>query len=159
MKLHPLQAAALAALVLREEWNDRYVAALRTNAGVDHQSRVTFDTASNGTSSYAAANYIALTESSTSPAAGDTTLSGELNAASGGLNRAQATYAHTNGTNTTTLTKTFTANANDSPPKTPAKAGLFNASSTGTMAYETLITSPPALIAADSMAVTWTFTF
>jgi hypothetical protein len=135
---------------------------MRTNAGTDHQSRVMFDTASNATAAYAAANYIALTENSDAPAAGDTTLTGELNAAGGGLNRAQATYAHTNGTNTTTLTKTFTKNADDggsSDTRTPAKAGLFNAASTGTMTFETLIPSPPALVSGDSVAITWTFTF
>lgn len=134
---------------------------LRTNAGTDHQSRTSYDTASNGTGSYAALNYIALTESSTAPAAGSTALTGELNAGGGGLNRAQATYAHTNGTNIVTLTKTFTKNASDggaSDTRTPAKAGLLNAASVGTLGYETLIPSPPALISGDSVAVTWTFT-
>lgn len=135
---------------------------MRTNAGTDHQSRTSFDTASNGSSSYAALNYIALTESSAAPAAGDTALTGELNVASGGLNRAQATYAHTNGTNTVVLTKTFTINTNDGSPKTPAKAGLLNASSGGTLGYSTPISNPPPLVFAsgtgDSMATTWTFT-
>lgn len=137
-------------------------AQLRTDAGTDHQSRTSYDTASNATGSYAALNYIALTENSTAPAAGDTSLTGELNAAGGGLNRAQATYSHTNGTNTVVLDKTFTINANDGSPKTPAKAGLFNAPTSGTMGYSTLIDNPPPLVFAsgigDSMAVTWTFT-
>lgn len=137
-------------------------AELRTNAGADHQSRTSFDTASNGTGSYAALNYIALTENSSAPAAGDTSLTGELNVASGGLNRAQAAYSHTNGTNTVVLTKTFTINTNDGSPKTPAKAGLFNATSGGTLGYSTLIPNPPPLVFAnavgDSMATTWTFT-
>lgn len=128
---------------------------LRTNAGVDHQSRVTFDTASNGTGSYAAANYIAVTENATAPAAGDTTLTGELTGE--GFARAQATYAHTNGTNTTTLTKTFTMSSGTS--RTINKAGLFNASSSGTLAYSTLVPSPPTLVPGDQVAFTWTFTF
>jgi len=134
---------------------------LRTNAGTDHQSRTSFDTASNATGTYAALNYIALTESATAPSAASTSLTGELNAAGGGLNRAQATYAHTNGTNVVTLTKTFTKNASDggaSDTRTPAKAGLLNASTTGTLGYETAIPSPPALISGDSVAATWTFT-
>ena len=135
---------------------------MRTNAGIDHQARVTFDTASNGTGSYAAANYIALTANATTELATDTTLAGEITTAGGGLVRAQATYAHTNGTNTVALTKTFTINSSDTTPTTPAKAGLFNASSAGTMTYEKSIPSPPALAYAngtgDSVAATWTFT-
>lgn len=130
-------------------------AELRTSAGVDHQSRVMFDTASNATGSYAAANYVALTENSTAPALGDTTLSSEL--VGEGLSRAQATYAHTNGTTTTALTKTFTMSSGTS--RTINKAGLFNASSTGTLTFTTLVPSPPTLVPGDSVAVTWTFTF
>lgn len=139
-----------------------WAAELRTNAGTDHQSRTSYDTASTGTSSYAALNYIGLTANSTTPAAGDTTLTGEITTAGGGLIRAQAVYAHTNGTNTAVLTKTFTINASDTSPVTIAKAGLFNASSSGTMGYETLVPNAPTLVYAsgtgDSMAVTWTFT-
>lgn len=129
--------------------------ALRTNAGIDHQSRVTFDTASNGTGSYAPATYIALTENNTAPASGDTALTGEITGE--GLARAQATYAHTNGTNTTTLTKTFTKTSG--ADRTIAKAGLFNASSAGTMPYSTLVSPVAAMTINDSVAVTWTFTF
>ncbi len=134
---------------------------MRTNAGRDLAARQQFDTASNATGSYAAATYIGLTENSTAPAAGNTSLAAELNQAGGGLNRAQATYAHTNGTNLVSLTKTFTANASDVPPKTPAKAALFNAAGppvAGTEAFETLIDNPPPMQADDSMAVTWDFT-
>ncbi len=153
-----LIVAMFSAGVLAGYWG----AELRTNAGVDHQSRVMFDTASTGTGSYAAANYIALTENATAPAAGDTTLTAELNNAGGGLNRAQATYAHTNGTNTTTLTKTFTKNASDggtSDTRTVAKAGLFNASSVGTLTFETLVSPTAPMVSGDSVAITWTFTF
>lgn len=134
---------------------------MRNNAGIDHQARTSYDTASNATASYAALNYIALTEDATAPDAGNTTLSGELNAVSGGLNRAQATYAHTNGTNTVVLTKTFTKNADDggtNDVRTARKAGLFNAASTGTMGYETLVSPEAPMVSGDSMAVTWTFT-
>lgn len=126
-----------------------------TNAGKDFQSRVMFDTASNGTGSYAAANYIALTENATAPAAGDTVLTGELTA--NGLQRAQATYAHTNGTGTTTLTKTFTST--DPTARTINKGGLFNAASAGTLVLETAVPNPPSLVSGDSVAVTWTQTY
>lgn len=137
-------------------------AELRTSAGVDHQSRVMFDTASNGTGNYAAANYIALTENSVAPALGDTSLAGELNSPGGGLNRSQATYAHTNGTNTTTLTKTFTKNASDggaADTRTIAKAGLLTALVIGTLTFATLVTPTAPMVSGDSVAITWTFTF
>lgn len=102
--------------------------------------------------------WMALTENSGAPAAGDTTLTGELAAAGGGLIRALATYGHTGGANSYTLTKTFTANANDSPPKTPAKMGVFNAQNGGRMIFETLIPSPAAMIAADTLTLTETVT-
>lgn len=130
-----------------------------TNAGKDLQSRVMFDTASNGTGSYAAANYIALTANATAPSAASTVLTGEFAAAGGGLIRAQATYAHTNGTGTTTLTKTFTANANDGPSNTVNKAGLLNAPSGGTLLLETPMPNPPTLVPADQVATTWTQTY
>jgi hypothetical protein len=107
----------------------------------------------------AAANYIALTANSTSPAAGDTTLTGEIATAGGGLVRAQATYAHTNGTSTYTLTKTFTANGSDSLPVTIAKIGVFNASSSGTMALETLLATTATLSSSgDQLTITETVT-
>lgn len=113
-----------------------------------------------GTSAQPAAfNYIALTANSTAPAAGDTTLTAEIATAGGGLVRAQATYAHTAGTNTSTLTKTFTANGSDLLPVTVAKIGVFNASSSGTMGYETPLSATATLSASgDSVTVTETVT-
>lgn len=130
------------------------IAFLRTAAGRDFQSRVMGDTASTGTGSYAAANYIAMTESSVAPADGDTTLSGELT--DSGLARAQGVYAHVAGATTYTITKTFTSGT--ATARTPAKAGMFNASSSGSMVFETLITNPPALQLGDAITCTWTIT-
>jgi len=128
---------------------------MRTNAGSDLQANTSYNTASNGTGNFAPANYIALTENTTAPSATDTALTGELTTT--GFTRAQATYAHTIGTNVATLTKTFTSG--DSTNRAPAKAGLFNASSSGTLAYETAISPVPTLVSGDSVAITWTFTF
>src|SRR5574343_573662 len=89
----------------------------------------------------AAATYMALTASSTAPSAGDTTLSGEITTASGGLVRKAATYAHTAGASTYTLTATFTANGSDSLPVTVNKVGIFNASPSGTMAWSTVLSA------------------
>jgi len=105
----------------------------------------------------AAADYLALTANTTAPSAGDTTLTAEIATASGGLIRAQATYAHTGGAATYTLTKTFTANASDSLPVTIGKVGVFNASSSGTMPWSSLL-SPTATISAIGDALTLTET-
>lgn len=129
---------------------------LRTAAGRDFQSRVMGDTASTGTGLYASASYIALTENGDAPADGDTSLTGELNAAGGGLNRAQAIYAHTAGATNYTLTKTYTMNANDGGARTPRKMGVFNAAAAGTMPFSSLIPTPPGMVPGDQLTVTET---
>lgn len=112
-----------------------------------------------GAGGTATAAYIALTANSGSPAAGDTTLTGEIATGGGGLIRAVATYAHTASTSTYTLTKIFTANGSDSLPVTVAKIGVFTASSSGTMVLETLLTATATLTASgDSTTVTDTVT-
>ncbi len=107
----------------------------------------------------AAADYMALTANTTSPAAGDTTLTAEIATASGGLIRKQATYAHTNGTATYTLTATYTANGNDALPVTVGKVGIFNAASSGTMPWSTLLSATATISAVgDALTVTETIT-
>lgn len=70
--------------------------------------------------------YIGLTATATVAVDGDTVLTGELNAAgTAGLNRQLATYAHTAAGTTSTLTKTFTATAQDTLPVTVAQMGVF----------------------------------
>lgn len=125
-----------------------------TNAGKDFQSAQMFST-SPGTNG---ANYIALTSNATAPAVTDTTLASEY-ATGGGLMRVIGTYAHTASTNTTTITKTFTANATDGASNTINKAGLFNLASVGVLVLETAVTSPPTLVSGDSIAITWTQTY
>jgi hypothetical protein len=126
-----------------------------TNAGKDQIASATANTSTQA----AAANYIALTANSTSPGAGDTTLTGEITTASGGLVRAQATYAHTNGTSTYTLTKTFTANGSDVLPVVIAKIGVFNASSSGSLCFETLLSTTATISASgDALVLTETVT-
>ncbi len=127
-----------------------------TNAGRDFVASALGDRSG---SRAAVADYIALTANSASPAAGDTTLAGEITTGGGGLVRAQATYAHTNGQATYTLTKTFTANGSDSLPVTIAKVGIFNASSSGTLAWETLLSATATLSATgDALTCTETIT-
>jgi hypothetical protein len=106
-------------------------------------------------------NYMGLANNATAvvPAAGDTALTGEITTAGGGLIRAQATYAHTAGTNTTTLTKTFTANGTDSLPVTVSQMGIFNASTAGTMSYKTALNANATItVSGDNITVTETVT-
>lgn len=156
-KSGPIGGGALGTSWGPEEFSDEFRARwreheLRTDAGKDFQSRVMGDTASTGTGSYAAANYIALTENATAPASGDTTLTAELTLS--GLGRAQAAYAHTGGASTYTLTKTFTSA--DATTRTINKIGVLNASSSGTLVFTTAVPSPPVLVSGDSLTITET---
>lgn len=107
----------------------------------------------------AAATFLAVTANSTAPAAGDTTLTGEITTSGGGLVRGTASYAHTTGAATYTLTRTLTANGSDSLPVVVAKVGVFNASSSGTLVFESLL-SPTATFSAagDNTTITVTVT-
>lgn len=126
-----------------------------TNAGRDFVAAQVGSTSPGGNG----ANYFGLTANATAPSASDTTLTAEIATASGGLVRAQATYAHTGGTATFTLTKTFTANGSDVLPVTVAKIGAFTASSAGTMMLETLLSATATLSASgDTLTVTDTVT-
>lgn len=97
------------------------------------------------------ANYIALSSNTASPAASDTTLAGEITG--GGLQRSQGAYAEVS-TNQFTITKTFTASATHTAVQ---KAGLFTASSSGTMMAENTFTSV-SLASGDQLTITWTIT-
>lgn len=126
-----------------------------TNAGKDMAASALGNTATQA----AAANYIALTANATAPSATDTTLTGEITTAGGGLVRAQAVYAHTTGTSTFTLSKTFTSNGSDSLPVTVAKIGVLNAASSGSLVWETLLSTTATLSASgDSVQITETIT-
>jgi hypothetical protein len=121
---------------------------LITNAGRDFISAQIGSTsaATNG------ANYIALSTDTGEPAATDTTLASEIT--TGGLARAQGDYSHTTGTNTYTITETFTASATHTAVQ---KAGLFTAASSGTMMAENTFT-PVTLASGDQLTITWTIT-
>ncbi|OLT24411.1 hypothetical protein BJF79_13800 [Actinomadura sp. CNU-125] len=126
-----------------------------TNGGRDHALACVYGTGAQP----AASNYMAVTADSTAPAATNTTLTGEITTVGGGLLRAQATYAHTSGQATATLSKTFTANGSDSLPVTIAKIGIFNASTSGTMTNETLLDATATLSASgDAVTITDTIT-
>lgn len=119
--------------------------------------------------------YIGLSTNATAPAVTHTFLDNgaaaisELWATSGGLDRAQATYAHTaatGGAGTYTLTKIYTANANDGASNTIQKVGVFchnvvaapTTTTSGTMLFSTAVTSPPTLVSGDQLTITETIT-
>lgn len=77
---------------------------LLTNGGRDFFHVQCYGSSGLGTNG---TNYVAVNATATTPAAGDTTLASELT--TNGFARAQGTVAHTNGTNATTVTITFTA--------------------------------------------------
>jgi hypothetical protein len=107
----------------------------------------------------APAFFVGLTANSTAPAAGDTTLAGEITTAGGGLIRKIAAYAHTTGAASYTLTAAFTANGTDSLPVTVAKAGVFpSLTAAALMQFETLLTPSTATLSASGDQVTTTST-
>lgn len=123
---------------------------LLTNAGRDyfHQGDYT-NTASSGRG----CNFVAVSENTAAPAAGDTTLAGEIT--TGGLARKVAdTITHTLGTNTSQLITTWTATIAFSAV---SKGGTFNALAGGTLGHEFQF-APAALNINDQLQLTNTFT-
>lgn len=135
------QKAAETQAALEDAWNltrlpHGTLVSLVTNAGLDYASKQLGGAAS----ATAIAIYMALTQNATGPGAGDTTLTAEIVTAGGGLLRAATAYGHGAGASTYTLGKTFTANANDSFAATINKMGIFDATSSGNMPFETAVT-------------------
>ena len=119
---------------------------LRTTLGADWQADVM-----GHSTQPSEAQYIALTTNATAPAAGDTTLTGEIS--SGGLERAIGAYTHTASTTSYKISKTFTATSSHTAV---AKAGLFNASSSGIMVFTTMLSSTATLATSDTLTIEWT---
>lgn len=137
--------------VFTDNWSHN----LRTTGGGDWQANAMGTTGAQP----APSTYIALTNDAAAAAAGDCaagsitcTLPSEI--AINGLARHVATYAHTNATNTWSLTYTWTASGTQSVQK----AGMFNAASSGTMAFEANFTVVN-LVATDTFTATWTVTY
>jgi hypothetical protein len=101
--------------------------------------------------------FMAITANNTAAGASDTTLTGEITTAGGGLIRKLATYAHTAAAATYTLTGVFTANVSDTLPVTIAKMATFQSMVAGRMLHETLV-SPTATLSASGDALTLTQT-
>lgn len=127
--------------------------ALKVNAGNDFQYNQMAGTAS----ATAVGKFVGLTANVTAPAAGDTTLTGEIATAGGGLIRKAGTPAHTTGAASYTITTTFTANGTDALPVTIGKRGIFDAVTAGNLIFETLV-SPTATLSASGDNLTLTDT-
>ena len=97
-------------------------------------------------------NYIALSNDTVTETSASTTLSNEI--AANGLSRAQGTVAHTTGTNTTTVAKTFTCATSSQAAQ---KAALFTASSSGIMCHVLGFTQR-TLQVGDTLTITYTIT-
>jgi len=119
---------------------------LRTNAGINWQYNQMAGTTA------AVCTYIALSNDGTAPAATDTALASEIT--SNGLSRANGTPTHTSNATSYTVAYTFTATGAQSAQK----AGLLNASSSGTLCFENTF-SQVSLNSGDTLTVTWTVNF
>jgi hypothetical protein len=102
----------------------------------------------------------ALTKYATTPVATKTKLEEEITTSEGGLIREKMTFAHSAGTNTSTLTHTWTANVHDSLPITIAQWANFNKTKElGTMGeYDALSSTATLSASGDSITVTFTLT-
>lgn len=99
-------------------------------------------------------NYIALTNDGASPAAGDTTLAGELSG--NGLTRSQGTVTLPTGSgNVTTISHLFTYLG--VPAQGVQKTALFDAAAAGRMAHEILF-SQRTLNTNDTLTITFQVT-
>lgn len=123
---------------------------LLTDAGKDWMHAQVYTNTAAGTRG---AGFIASTESTITPAVGNTTLTGEIT--TNGLARADAgTKTHTAASNSTLIEHTFTATGAFTSVLASA---LFNASSAGTMPHiANFATGSGTLASNDTLKISWT---
>jgi hypothetical protein len=123
---------------------------LLTDAGKDWMHAQVYTNTSAGTRG---AGFIASTESTITPAVGNTTLTGEI--ATNGLSRVDAgTKTHTAASNSTLIEHTFTATGSFTSVLASA---LFNASSAGTMPHiANFASGSGTLVTNDTLKISWT---
>lgn len=103
------------------------------------------------------ARFIGLTTDTSGPAVGDTSLTSEIT--TNGLERALATFAHTGGTTTYTLVKTFSATGtHTNVHKAGNFTALYSATGPGILVAATNLNADATLASGDSLQVTWTWT-
>lgn len=98
--------------------------------------------------------YMALTADTSAASASSTSLTSEIT--TGGCGRALATFAHTLGTSTATLSKTFSVTGSF----TIHRIGLFQAStaSSSLLGFEAVLNADAVVVSGDTLQVTWTLT-
>lgn len=102
------------------------------------------------------ARFMGVTADTGAASAGSTVLTSEIT--TNGLGRAKATYAHTGGTGTYTLTNTFSVSGG---PQTVHRGGLFTAANPtagGVLVFETVANVDAIVTTSDSLVATWTVT-
>lgn len=132
------------------KWDTGFISNTITNAGKAELANL-----AGNVSSPVAFTYLAVGTSSTSPAASQTALGGEIT--DSGLERAAATVSRVTTTTTNDslqLVKTWTATG----AKTVEEAGIFNASSSGTMLGRALTTSK-SILTSDTLTLTYKVIF
>jgi hypothetical protein len=99
--------------------------------------------------------YMALTQDAAAASAASTALATEIT--SGGCGRALATYAHTLGTSTATLVKSFSVSGTFAAIH---KIGLFQLStaSSSVEGFEVVLNADASVVSGDTLQVTWTLT-
>lgn len=121
---------------------------MRTSAGLDFEANLLGNPANNGTGAFAPASYIAVSTDTNAAQSSDIALPGEIT--SGSLSRTLATFAHTPGTSSYTLSALFVADHS----VTLAKLGVYNAPVGGTLFLETLLTNQATLNSGDQLTIT-----
>ena len=133
----------------------------RVNKGGDLIGSLITGTSLNSITSPLPPKYIALSTTSLTPAAGDTTLTGET--AATGLVRALGTQGGyvgpsvLDGSASYTVTKTFTNSSGGSV--TINSAALLDAASSGNLFVEANLASAAVLAVNDTLAITWTVNY
>lgn len=122
---------------------------VKTTAGIDWLFAQGYSGSATGSAGLV---YIGLSNDALTETTASTTLSNEI--AANGLSRAIGTYAHTAGTSTATISKTFTCSTG---AQSAQKAALFTASSGGTMTHVLSFTQR-SLQVGDQLAITFTIT-
>lgn len=120
---------------------------LLTNAGRDHMIAQAYDAPTK------ALEYIALSNDALTETATSTALSNEITA--NGLGRAAATFAHTDGTNSTTLTKVFTCTT---APQSAQKSCVCRSISPDSVICHVLAFTQRNLLVGDQLTVQYTIT-
>lgn len=103
-----------------------------------------------------AIRFIGLTTNASAASASNTTLTGEIT--SNGADRALATYAHTFGNSTLTLTKAFSITGTHTAIHRAGAFTALTAAGADPMIYETVLNADATVVNGDTLTVTWTFT-